>query len=221
VQPVEPPQRPDRSDRTAAVVGADGVAPTCGADTAGGDIVEHYLDPLAALPQIAPHIRLGARVTAIARRGHDKMKTRGRQGAPFVLRIQCPDGGEGQLLAKAVIDASGTWRLPNPLGADGLPAVREAAAAEQIFYGIPDVLDSQHARYAGKRVQWLAADTRRLTRYWISPNSPHRNLGRRYLGCPPQTGRPTLRRRPQRCDARARPARCAYPRADRAVLHAF
>jgi thioredoxin reductase len=118
----------------------------------GGDIVTRYLEPLAALPQIAPHIRLGARVTAIARRGHDKMKTPGRQEAPFVLRIQCPDGGEEQLLAKAIIDASGTWRLPNPLGADGLPAFGEAAAAEQIFYGIPDVLDSQRARYAGKRV---------------------------------------------------------------------
>ena len=46
----------------------------------GADIVERYLEPLAALPQIAPHIRLGARVTAIARRGHDKMKTPGRAG---------------------------------------------------------------------------------------------------------------------------------------------
>src|ERR1700737_4977716 len=71
----------------------------------GGEIVERYLEPLAALPQIAPHIRLGARVTAIARRGHDKMKTPGRQDAPFVVRIQCPDGGEEQLLARAVIDA--------------------------------------------------------------------------------------------------------------------
>jgi thioredoxin reductase len=118
----------------------------------GRDIVEGYLEPLAALPQLAPYIRFGARVTAIARRGHDKMKTPGRQDAPFALRIQCPDGGEQQVLAKAVIDASGTWRMPNPLGADGLPALGEAAAAEHIFYGIPDVLGTQRARYAGKRV---------------------------------------------------------------------
>src|SRR5689334_22271530 len=38
----------------------------------GRDIVERYLDPLAALPQIAPHMRLRTRVTAIARAGHDK-----------------------------------------------------------------------------------------------------------------------------------------------------
>jgi hypothetical protein len=102
----------------------------------GTDIVERYLEPLAALPQIAPHIRLGARVTAIVRRGHDKMKTPGRQDAPFVLRIQCADGTEEQVFAKAVIDASGTWTGPNPLGADGLPAFGEAAAAERIFYGV-------------------------------------------------------------------------------------
>src|SRR5438445_650972 len=118
----------------------------------GTDIVERYLEPLAALPQIAPHIRLGARVTAIARRGHDKMKTPGRQDAPFVLRIQRLDGTEEQVFAKAVIDASGTWTRPNPLGADGLPAVGEVAAAERIFYGIPDVLGRDRRRYAGKRV---------------------------------------------------------------------
>ena len=118
----------------------------------GADIVERYLEPLAALPEIAPHIRLGARVTAIARRGHDKMKTSGRQDAPFVLRIQCPDGTEEQVFSKAVIDASGTWTRPNPLGADGLPALGERAAAEHIFYGIPDVLGRDRERYAGKRV---------------------------------------------------------------------
>jgi thioredoxin reductase len=118
----------------------------------GAEIVERYLEPLAALPQIAPHIRFGARVTGIARRGHDKMKTPSREAAPFVVRIQCPDGGEEQLLARAVIDASGTWNLPNPLGADGLPALGEAAATRQIFYGIPDVLGRDRARYAAKRV---------------------------------------------------------------------
>jgi hypothetical protein len=91
-------------------------------------------------------------VTGIARRGHDKMKTPGRDAAPFVVRIQCADGGEEQLLARAVIDASGTWSHPNPLGADGLPALGEAGAAKQIFYGIPDVLGRDRARYVGRRV---------------------------------------------------------------------
>jgi thioredoxin reductase len=118
----------------------------------GRDIVERYLEPLAALPQIAPHLRFDSRVIAIARRGHDKMKTPGRQDAPFVLRVQHQDGTQEHVLARAVIDASGTWGQPNPLGADGLPALGEAAAAGQIFYGIPDVLETQRERYAGQRV---------------------------------------------------------------------
>src|ERR1700730_2294486 len=43
----------------------------------GTEIIERYLEPLATLPQISRQIRLGTRVTAIARRGHDKMKTPG------------------------------------------------------------------------------------------------------------------------------------------------
>jgi thioredoxin reductase len=118
----------------------------------GAEIVERYLEPLAALPQIAPHVRLNTRVMGIARRGHDKLKTPGREHAPFGLRIQCPDRAEQQVLAKAVIDASGTWRTPNPLGADGLPALGEAAAADRIAYGIPNVLGAERQRYAGKRI---------------------------------------------------------------------
>ena len=119
----------------------------------GNDIVERYLEPLAALPQVAPHIRLGTRVTAITRLGHDKMKTSGREDAPFVVRIQsAASGDEEPVLARAVIDASGTWSMPNPLGADGLPALGESAAAEHVFYGIPDVLGGHCARYAGKRI---------------------------------------------------------------------
>jgi hypothetical protein len=74
----------------------------------GRDIVERYLEPLASLPQIAPRLRLNARVVSIARRGHDKLKTPGRENAPFVLRVESADG-QHQILAKSTIDASGTW----------------------------------------------------------------------------------------------------------------
>ena len=39
-----------------------------------------------------------------------------------------------------LIDASGTWQTPNPLGASGVPAIGEAALPHLIAYGIPDVL---------------------------------------------------------------------------------
>jgi hypothetical protein len=50
--------------------------------------------------------------------------------------------------ARAVIDASGTWRNPGPAGADGLPALGEPAAASLIRYQIPDVSDP--GAFAGK-----------------------------------------------------------------------
>ena len=48
------------------------------------------------------------------------------------------DGQESEMLARAVIDASGTYESPNPLGASGLAALGERALARHIHYGIPD-----------------------------------------------------------------------------------
>lgn len=118
----------------------------------GGELVKGFVEPLAALPAIAPHIRLGARVKAISRRGFDKMKTPGRDQAPFELVVRTADGGEERILARALVDASGTYLSPNPLGAGGLRVPGETELAEHIFYGIPDVLGRDRARYAGKRV---------------------------------------------------------------------
>jgi thioredoxin reductase len=90
------------------------------------------------------------RVIGVTRKGYDKVRTTDRAGQPFVVRISEPDGQEHAVEARAIIDASGTWTSPNPAGADGLPAIGERAAAERIFYGIPDVLGALHPRYAGK-----------------------------------------------------------------------
>ena len=59
--------------------------------------------------------------------------------------------GDERLLARAVIDASGTLGSANPLGGDGLAAMGERALADRVYYGIPDVLGAQRARYAGRR----------------------------------------------------------------------
>jgi hypothetical protein len=81
----------------------------------------------------------------------DKVKTAGRDGAPFELVVRGSGGGTSRLLARAVIDASGTWQFPNPLGAGGVPAAGEAEHAARISYGIPDVLGRERDRYAGRR----------------------------------------------------------------------
>jgi thioredoxin reductase len=117
----------------------------------GAEMLTEYLQPLAKLPEIAPHLRVGARVIAVTRAGHDKMKTTNRAAAPFELRIRT-SGGEESILARAVIDASGTYGVPNPLGASGVAAIGEADCRERIAYGIPDVLGMDRPRYAGRSV---------------------------------------------------------------------
>jgi thioredoxin reductase len=117
----------------------------------GGEFVEGYLKPLADLPEVAPSVRLNTRVVSVARQGFDKMKTPGRDEAPFVVRVSSA-GVEEEILAKAVIDASGTYTSPNPLGGNGVPAIGERDNADRIAYGIPDVLGSERERYAGRRV---------------------------------------------------------------------
>ncbi len=118
----------------------------------GNDLVERYLTPLAELPAMRDRIRYGAEVVSVARDGFDKMKSPGRDDAPFLVTVRSVDGAEEAILAQAVVDASGTWTRPNPLGASGRPAIGERALADRIAYGIPDVLGAARARYAGKRV---------------------------------------------------------------------
>jgi hypothetical protein len=108
------------------------------------------------LPVMAPHIELGQRVVHISRAGVDKVRTRGREDLPFLIRTS-GTGGEREYLASAVIDATGTWSQPNPLGANGLPALGEAAAADRIAYGMPDVLGNARGDYAGKRILVVGA----------------------------------------------------------------
>jgi len=117
----------------------------------GGELVERFLEPLAALPAIAPHLRTGRRVVAMTRRGFNKVKSAGRERAPFEIVAKTADGRSERILARAVIDASGTYGSPNPIGAGGLPVEGEAELRERIHYGIPDVLGSDRARHAGRR----------------------------------------------------------------------
>lgn len=118
----------------------------------GLDMVERYMRPFSELPEVHDHIQLNAQVIAVSRRNIDKMKDAGREDAPFVLHIVYGDGSEALIEASAVIDASGTWHKPNPLGSGGLSAVGEKRYAQHIFYGIPDVLGNHSSRYADKRV---------------------------------------------------------------------
>lgn len=122
----------------------------------GQELVERYLRPLSAVPSIAAGLRLNHRVTSISRAGFDKVKTTGREASPFLLRVLTP-AGEIEIQAAAVLDASGTWSHPNPAGGNGVPAIGETAAAARIAYRIPDPVEADRARYAGKHVLVVGA----------------------------------------------------------------
>ena len=123
----------------------------------GEEIYRHYLKPLARHQALSPHIRTGAKVVRITRAGADKMTSKDREAKPFELRIEGRDGAQETVLARAVIDASGTWQNPNPLGASGLEADGERRFQDRIAYGMPDVLGAQRARYADKSIAVVGA----------------------------------------------------------------
>ncbi len=91
-------------------------------DPTGRELIDNYLAPLAAHPAIAPHLRLGARVVSVTRQGMDRVPSEGREQRPFEIVTVGADGDEIRYLARAIIDASGTWERPNPAGASGVPA---------------------------------------------------------------------------------------------------
>jgi hypothetical protein len=122
----------------------------------GGELVAQYLEPLATRTKLNQHIQTNAQVIAVGRVGLDKVKTVGRENAPFEVRYQ-NGKGSSTVRADAVIDTSGTWTMPNPAGANGLEAIGEAANSSRIAYGMPDVLVGQRLRYANKVVAVLGA----------------------------------------------------------------
>jgi len=117
----------------------------------GQELFDHYFKPLSQLPAIKTSIHLNSKVISVGRKNTDKLKTAGRDKQPFVIQA-LTEGELEQFEAKAIIDTSGTWNSPNPIGSGGLYAVGELAHADKIFYGIPDILHEHESRYKNKNV---------------------------------------------------------------------
>lgn len=124
--------------------------PSPGRYPTGGTWADEYLRPLAEA--LGDAVRFGTRVVGVAKRGRDRLVDSGREDEVFTVHVETT-AGEELIAARAVIDASGTWTGPNPLGGDGLPALGERAAADRITYRIPDFTDAiTRGRYAGRHV---------------------------------------------------------------------
>ncbi|WP_329453877.1 NAD(P)-binding domain-containing protein [Streptomyces sp. NBC_01497] len=128
----------------------------------GGDWTALYLQPLANA--LGDAVRYGARVTGVSRLGRDRIVDTERDAQPLTVHYALPDGREERILARQVIDASGTWSLPSPAGGNGLPALGEHAAAERIAYRVPDLKDpAVRARYTGKHTAVIGSGASAFT----------------------------------------------------------
>ena len=138
------------------------VAPDPAGYPVGAEWAEAYLQPLA--DALGDRVRYGATVTGVARRGRDRVVDSGRAEQPFTVHLDATDGGPTRVTAAAVIDASGTFSRPNPLGGDGYPADGERDAFARIAYRVPDAGDpADVARYGGRTTAVVGAGHSALT----------------------------------------------------------
>jgi hypothetical protein len=120
----------------------------------GDELAGRLLAPLAALPEIAEHVKLGVRVLAVGREGllkHEEIATAERGRRPFRLLLADAAGREWAERADVVLDSTGTYGHPNRLGDGGIPAPGERGLAARIRRQIPD-LGREAAEWAGHTV---------------------------------------------------------------------
>jgi hypothetical protein len=116
----------------------------------GAELASELLDPLAELPAVAPRLRLGTRVEAVAREGllkHEAIASAERGARRFRLLVSDASGRESVEHADAVIDCTGTYGHPNALGDGGIPAPGERALEHRIERRLPPFDDP--AAWAG------------------------------------------------------------------------
>lgn len=123
----------------------------------GAELVESYLQPLASTDALAARIQTGTIVEAISRRGMDRTRSSGRASTPFALRLLHSDGTRDEVLARAVIDASGTYASPNSLGSSGLDPLGLPDVADRVGHALPDVLGAERGRFAGRHTTVVGA----------------------------------------------------------------
>lgn len=119
----------------------------------GDELVERLLAPLAALPSVAPNLRLSSRVVAVGREGllkHEEISSAARASRPFRLLISNGEGNERIEHATLVIDTTGTYSNPNLLGDGGIPAPGETALDGAIRRHLPNF--AREEDWAGKTV---------------------------------------------------------------------
>lgn len=152
-----------------------GVAPYAAA------MIDDYLTPLAALVQMASRIRLGVTVESVSREGMDRTRSTGRAASPFVLRVH--EGTDvSEVVARAVIDCSGTYENPNSLSSNGLvPLDTRMSPTRSVMPCLTSWAPNAHSSPASSRWSSVPATPPR-TLSSISPSSHGKNRGQPSCG---------------------------------------
>ena len=120
----------------------------------GDELCDRLLDPVAALPEVAPAIRQNARILSVGRRGllkHEEIATAERGAQPFRLLLTDQHGNEEVAEADVVLDCTGTYGHPNCTGDGGIPATGESGLDDRIRRTLPHVED-EASEWAGQTV---------------------------------------------------------------------
>jgi thioredoxin reductase len=145
-----------------------GAAPPDDALLTGREMADDVLAPLASRDPLQGRIRTGARVIAIGRRGLTRSDYRGhplRAERPFRMLVENGHGEEA-VEADVVLDATGGYVTPNPIGVGGVPAPGESHLGARAIRSLAEldavrgkrVLLVGHGHSAANAVVLLARD---------------------------------------------------------------
>ncbi len=125
----------------------------------GDELAARVFEPLAAMEPLASSLALGTRVLAVGREGllkHEEIGTGARAGQPFRLLCADREGRERVETADAVLDCTGSYERPSPVGDGGIPAPGERSLDGAIARRIPD-LAKDAAAWRGRTVLLVGA----------------------------------------------------------------
>lgn len=121
----------------------------------GAELVENYLKPLSESPLLAApgRLRLHTRVVAVGRPGllkGDLIGQAARAERRFRLLLE-DSAGEHLEFADIVLDCTGTYLCPNPIGDGGIAAPGERWLGGRLIRHQPDVIGRDRKRFARRR----------------------------------------------------------------------
>ena len=142
----------NRSPLATRLLSENNIAPADDNTTSTGAQLADYVAQIAALEPLRGRVHCHSEVVSITRERtlkSDFYDDQRRAQNPFRLLIR-DQNGERTEHADVVIDATGVYATPNPLGNGGAMCVGENALRDFIDYALPDATGRDRARFLGR-----------------------------------------------------------------------